>query len=294
MKNFIIKKAKKAKEYLMQIFKKVSDHAELITNTIATSVVCMICIFASYSFMIDELRLPMESPVVHASVSSGDMQYRMISFDEAAVTTTASTTITTLTTTSTSTSQTTTTTSAPPVTTTLERTKETTVTTTAKKQQTSAITTTVESTFIPNTSGDQIYYYEEKEGLYDPVKGVNYEADKARYHEALNYITESERILLCNLVGREYGAVWVPIEEKAKVVACVMNRVSAGSAAGYRDSVAEVIAQKGQFPGYLPNSTFTFRVIPSVVDAVDYYFAHQDSFGNIKSFTGDGKYNHFR
>ena len=296
MKNFLVE-AKKAFNKIMLAYKR-NPNTRLILDVCTTTIVCMIIIFASYEGLTEGMKPPVGNPVVHAYLSSENEDIQLISFEDQDSITTNVTTITTLSETSTTTTVTSTTTMTEEVTTTTA--EETTTTTLAEIPKT--VVTTVsyieeylveeEETFIPNTSGDQIFYYED--GVYGSCDKVSYADDKLRYHEALNYITEEERILICNLVGREYGAAWVPIEEKAKVVACVMNRVHAGSAAGYRDTVYGVLTQKGQFPGYLPNNTFTKRVIPSVVDAVDYYFMHQDSFGNIKSFTGDGKYNHFR
>lgn len=296
MKNFLVE-AKKAFNKIMLACKR-NPNTRLILDVCTTTIVCMIIIFASYEGLTEGLNPPVGNPVVHAYLSSENEDIQLMSFEDQDIITTTMTTITTLSGTSTTTTVTSTTTMTEEVTTiTAEET-----TTTAPVEIPKTVVTTVsyieeypveeEETFIPNTSGDQIFYYED--GVYGSCDKVSYADDKLRYHEALNYITEEERILICNLVGREYGAAWVPIEEKAKVVACVMNRVHAGSAAGYRDTVYGVLTQKGQFPGYLPNNTFTKRVIPSVVDAVDYYFMHQDSFGNIKSFTGDGKYNHFR
>lgn len=103
-------------------------------------------------------------------------------------------------------------------------------------------------------------------------------------------ITETERILLCNLVGREYGSDWVSVYEKAKVVATVINRVNDPN---FPNTIYDVITQPNQFEGYIPNYSYTYQVTDSVIEAVDYYFAHPEEFGNYKYFYGDGTYNYF-
>lgn len=103
-------------------------------------------------------------------------------------------------------------------------------------------------------------------------------------------ITETERILLCNLVGREYGSDYVSIYEKAKVVAVVINRVNDSR---FPNTIYEVLTQPYQFSGYIPNYSYTYQVTDSVVQAVDYYFAHPEEFGNWLYFYGDGTWNYF-
>ena len=103
-------------------------------------------------------------------------------------------------------------------------------------------------------------------------------------------ITETERILLCNLVGREYGSDWVSVYEKAKVVATVINRVNDSN---FPNTIYDVVTQPNQFEGYIPNYSYTYQVTDSVIEAVDYYFAHPEEFGNYKYFYGDGTWNYF-
>ena len=61
--------------------------------------------------------------------------------------------------------------------------------------------------------------------------------DRERYHAALDYVSEEERIYLINVVTSEYGSDYVPLYEKAKVVAVVMNRLHNGSCG---DSISSV------------------------------------------------------
>lgn len=103
-------------------------------------------------------------------------------------------------------------------------------------------------------------------------------------------ITQHERIMLCNLVAREYGSDWVSTYDKAKVVAVVMNRVNSSL---FPNTIYEVLTQPNQFSGYIPYDYYTSRVTQSVQDSVDYYFSHTDEFGNYLYFEGDGTYNYF-
>lgn len=102
--------------------------------------------------------------------------------------------------------------------------------------------------------------------------------------------TDYEKVLLSNLVGREYGSDWVSTYDKAKVVATVMNRVEADE---FPDTISDVVSQPGQFDGYLPSDSYTYQVTDDCIAAVDYYFDHPDEFGDYKYFYGDGRNNYF-
>lgn len=118
------------------------------------------------------------------------------------------------------------------------------------------------------------------------------DADRERYHTALEYVTEEERILLINVVASEYGSDWVSVSEKAKVVAVVMNRLRNGY---WGDSISSVLAYPGQFEGYSIQSWFYRSTTPTCIDAVDYYFIHQDEwqYQGIMYISGGGTYNTF-
>lgn len=104
-------------------------------------------------------------------------------------------------------------------------------------------------------------------------------------------ITEYERILLCNVVAREYGSDYVPTAEKAKVVAVVMNRVKDSR---FPNDIYSVLTQPYQFSGYVAYNTYTSNVTTDVIAAVDYYFNHTSEFStSILYFWGDGKWNYF-
>lgn len=112
---------------------------------------------------------------------------------------------------------------------------------------------------------------------------------------SLNYITEAERVMLCNVVGGEYGSDWVSIYDKACVVACVMNRYYDGGWQGYgrENTIYNVITAPGQFEGYYGNTYYNANVTESCINAVEYYFENQSSFPHYTSFYGDGMRNYF-
>lgn len=147
-------------------------------------------------------------------------------------------------------------------------------TTTKAVVTTSPITTVVETEPVTTPLETEVV----TEAVYEPVV----QSDLP--------ITESERIMLCNLVGREYGSDYVSIPEKAKVVAVVMNRVNSPL---FPDSIYEVLVQPNQFPGYLPCDYYMDNVTDSVIQAVDYYFSHSSEFEYKLYFEGDGTWNYF-
>lgn len=103
-------------------------------------------------------------------------------------------------------------------------------------------------------------------------------------------ISDYERILLCNVVAREYGSDWVNVYDKACVVACVMNRVNSPQ---FPNTIEGVLTQPYQFSGYYACNYEWSNVTDSVRESVDYYFNHQDEFGNYLYFYGDGTCNYF-
>lgn len=114
-------------------------------------------------------------------------------------------------------------------------------------------------------------------------------------HYSLNFITEDERVYLCNVVGSEYGSDWVSLYDKACVVATVMNRYYDGGWQGYgrANTIYNVITAPGQYnPNYAVNY-YRWNVTESCIQAVDYYFENQSTFPHYTSFWGDGRVNHF-
>ena len=103
-------------------------------------------------------------------------------------------------------------------------------------------------------------------------------------------ISDYERILLNNVVAREYGSDWVSVYDKACVVATVMNRVNSPQ---FPNTIEGVLTQPYQFSGYYACNYEWSNVTDSVRESVDYYFNHQDEFGNYLYFYGDGTRNYF-
>ena len=112
---------------------------------------------------------------------------------------------------------------------------------------------------------------------------------------SLNFITDAERIYLCNVVGTEYGADWVSLYDKACVVATVMNRVHDGGwSNGKPSTVYNVLTAPYQYNPAYAVPYYRYNVTQSVIDSVEYYFQHQDEFPHYTSFCGDGRRNYFR
>lgn len=112
---------------------------------------------------------------------------------------------------------------------------------------------------------------------------------------SLQYVTEEERIYLCNTVAYEYGSDWVPLYDKACVVATVMNRVRDGGwTNGLPSTVYNVLTAPYQYNPVYATPYYSYNVTQSCIDAVEYYFEHQGDFPHYTSFWGDGRYNYFR
>ena len=162
-------------------------------------------------------------------------------------------------------------------------TKKSSTTITSKKTTTTSTSTTT-TKIVTETFPEKEYKAQVTEQVEEQVKGSYYP-------------TESERILLVNLVAREYGADWISVEEKAKVVAVVMNRVNSSQ---FPNDIWSVIHQSGQFEDCytscwgLSDTYYSYQVTDSVVQAVDYYFNNTWAFdSNIMYYYGDGRYNYF-
>ena len=112
---------------------------------------------------------------------------------------------------------------------------------------------------------------------------------------SLAYISDAERVMLCNVVAGEYGSDWVSLYDKACVVAVVMNRYYDGGwqGAGRANTISNVLTAPGQFVGYYAANGYNSLVTQSCIDAVEYYFNHQSDFPHYLSFYGDGTRNYF-
>lgn len=108
-------------------------------------------------------------------------------------------------------------------------------------------------------------------------------------------VTDREYCMLCNVVGHEYGANWVPEADKALVVEVIMNRVNSPA---FPNTIYDVLMQRNQFAGleYLVNMDgMSGYVTDSVKAAVDLYLADPTQFSHgYLYFNGDGYRNYFR
>ena len=108
-------------------------------------------------------------------------------------------------------------------------------------------------------------------------------------------VTQNEYYMLCNVLAHEYGADWVPVEEKALIIETIMNRVNSPL---FPNTIYEVLMQKGQFPGLqnlIELGTFSSQVTDSVKAAVDLYLSDPSQFNHgYLFFSGDGKRACFR
>ena len=114
-------------------------------------------------------------------------------------------------------------------------------------------------------------------------------------HAALNYVTEEERIYLCNTVAQEYGCDWISQYDKALVVAVVMNRLNDGGwqGSGRENTIYNILTAPYQFDPAYAVPYYRYNVTDSCITAVDYYFENMNSFPHYTSFYGDGSVNYF-
>lgn len=106
-------------------------------------------------------------------------------------------------------------------------------------------------------------------------------------------LTDWDITLLRRIVSSEYGSDWVSTEEKAKIVASVMNMVESDDSY-YPDDILGVLNKTCTPWGFNPYKNYYMS--DSIIAAVDYYFANKDTvFANWRctSWWGDGKTNHF-
>lgn len=113
------------------------------------------------------------------------------------------------------------------------------------------------------------------------------EPKESKEEEKGSEIDSYSRQLLAEIVWHEAGSDWISQYEKAQIAAGVMNRVRDSR---FPNTVYDVLTQNGQFTGYWPGCCVPTQ---ECYDAVDYYFAHQESFGNENSWWGDGYRNYF-
>ena len=102
-------------------------------------------------------------------------------------------------------------------------------------------------------------------------------------------ISDWEYTLLCKIVSSEYGSDWVPVEEKAKIVASVMAMVYNPN---YPDTIEEVLDVSCAPWGF--DKYYDYYMSDSIYAAVDYYFTSGAYDGwTCTSWSGDGTWNYF-
>lgn len=102
-------------------------------------------------------------------------------------------------------------------------------------------------------------------------------------------ISDWEYTLLCRIVSSEYGSDWVPVEEKAKIVASVMAMVYNPN---YPDTIEEVLDVSCAPWGF--DKYYDYYMSDSIYAAVDYYFTSGAYDGwTCTSWSGDGTWNYF-
>lgn len=104
-------------------------------------------------------------------------------------------------------------------------------------------------------------------------------------------ITDWEYTLLCRIVSSEYGSDWVPIEEKAKIVASVMAMVENPNYPNTIEGCLDVACVPWGFNKYKD-----YYMSDSIYAAVDYYFTNKNTVfaeWSHTSWWGDGTSNHF-
>ena len=102
-------------------------------------------------------------------------------------------------------------------------------------------------------------------------------------------ISDWEYTLLCRIVSSEYGSDWVPVEEKAKIVASVMAMVYNPN---YPDTIEEVLDVSCAPWGF--DKYYDYYMSDSIYAAVDYYFTSGVYDGwTCTSWSGDGTWNYF-
>lgn len=160
-----------------------------------------------------------------------------------------------------------TTSTAPAVTTTSETTTTTTTsatTTTTTTTTTAATTTTAVTTTAPATTS------------------------------AALPISDSDFVILCNVVAHEAGCSWISEYDKAKVVEVIMNRVYSPL---FPNTVTAVLSQPNQFtgaPSYAFGGYYVSYCTEACKNAVRLYFSDPSQFSHgYLYFWGDGYQNHF-
>lgn len=262
---------------------------------VAAAILCLFCsagMLGGVTFNGNEL-----------SVARADQSDQLLEITGVTVTTATSIETTTLVSTTTATS-----TKAKTVTTTAATTRKTTAATTtdtSATKKTETTTTETETTAAPaETTSETVPVATEApvqttstvtEATVTETEAPQTDA-ASQYHDSFAVsVTDREYIMLCNVVGHEYGSDWVPAEEKALVAEVIMNRVNSPQ---FPNSIYEVLTQQNQFAGLeylIEMDHMSSYVTQSVRDAVDLYLSNPGQFQHgYLFFNGDGYRNYFR
>lgn len=133
-------------------------------------------------------------------------------------------------------------------------------------------------------------YSDYNEEEYSSEECYNEEESESDYVAQGSYnISDWEYTLLCRIVSSEYGSDWVPVEEKAKIVASVMAMVYNPN---YPDTIEGVLDVSCVPWGF--NKYYDYYMSDSIYAAVDYYFTSGAYDGwTCTSWSGDGTWNYF-
>lgn len=93
------------------------------------------------------------------------------------------------------------------------------------------------------------------------------------------------------MISHEAGCSWIDEYERACIVACIMNRVADPR---FPNTIEGVIQQPGQlFPTPYYRVDYSGIGYAPIDNAIYAYFSGKYSFGNINSWSGNGRNNTF-
>lgn len=178
-------------------------------------------------------------------------------------------------------------------------TSTTTTTTTTTTTSTTTTTTTVETTITEKIVEEPVAEAPAEEPA--PTDAATPETETQSNEEQpayAAYVSYTDYLMICNVVGHEYGADWVDIAEKALVAEVIMNRVSSSA---FPSTVEQVLVAPNQFSGaqswavyYAHQGQYSPWVTESTKTAVNYYFEHISDYQHgYLYFCGDGWRNYF-
>lgn len=185
-------------------------------------------------------------------------------------------------------------------------------TSTSTTSITSSLITTTTTSFTQNTDKEEeVILEEDSVGSEDETSDIVYESesepepqndDTSEYSISedtdVSYapqstenrdISDYEYNLLINLTSSEYGAEWIPTDEKSKIAATVLNIADTY----YDGSISDAIYNSCVPYGFDPN--YNYYMDESIYDAVDNVINNELEWSDwdATSWFGDGNYNYF-